>query len=57
LPEVLYKQLLGVENDCNDGVHQAIIADETMLTIYNDGTYKNNLNQNRCNKYVLILPG
>ena len=43
-----YKRLLGVDNNSNDEVHQTIIADETMLTIYNDGTYKNNLNQNIC---------
>ena len=42
------KRLLGVDNNSNDEVHQTIIADETMLTIYNDGTYKNNLNQNIC---------
>lgn len=27
-------------------MHQTIIAEETMLTIYNDGTVKNNQNQN-----------
>lgn len=41
-----YKQLLGVDNDSNDEIHQAIISEETMLTIYNDGTKKNNLNKN-----------
>lgn len=43
-----YKQLLGVDNLSNDEVHQTIIGDETMLTIYNDRTNKNNLNQNIC---------
>ena len=43
-----YKQLLGVENNSNDETHQFIIAEETMLTIYNDGTVKNNQNQNIC---------
>lgn len=43
-----YKQLLEVDNSSNDEVHQVIIAEETMLTIYNDGTEKNNLNQNMC---------
>lgn len=43
-----YKQLLEVDNESNDEIHQAIISDETMLTIYNDGTHKNNLNQNIC---------
>ena len=32
-----YKSLLNVEHDDGDAVHQAIIAEETMLTIYNDG--------------------
>lgn len=41
-----YKEFLGVDNGSNDNVHQTIIAEETMLTIYNDGTKKNNLNQN-----------
>lgn len=43
-----YKQLLGVDNASNDEVHQTIIDEETMLTIYNDGSEKNNLNQNIC---------
>ena len=43
-----YKQLLGVENNSNDETHQFIIAEEIMLTIYNDGTVKNNQNQNIC---------
>lgn len=43
-----YKLFLGTENDSNDTVHQTILAEETMLTIYNDGTIKNNENQNIC---------
>lgn len=43
-----YKDFLGIDNDSNDPIHQTIIAEETMLTIYNDGTTKNNLNQNIC---------
>ena len=43
-----YKLLLSAENDSNDSVHQTIIGEETMLTIYNDGTIKNNNNQNIC---------
>ncbi len=42
----LYKNLLGIDNGSDDEVHQVIIAEETMLTIYNDGTEKNNKNQN-----------
>lgn len=33
-----YKWLLGVENGSNDEVHQFIIAEETALTVFNDGT-------------------
>jgi len=43
-----YKALLGIENGSNDEVHQTLIAEETMLTIYNDGSAKNNNNQNIC---------
>lgn len=41
-----YKQLLGIDNGSNDEVHQTLICEETQLTIYNDGSYKNNNNQN-----------
>ncbi len=43
-----YKKLLEVDNGSTDKVHQTIIAEETMLTVYNDGTVRNNLNQNIC---------
>lgn len=43
-----YKELLGIYNGSNDSVHQTIIDQETMLTIYNDGSTKNNVNQNIC---------
>lgn len=43
-----YKQLLGIEDSCCDPVHQTLIAAEPMLTIYNDGTEKNNQNRNMC---------
>lgn len=43
-----YKFLLEVQNESSDEVHQTIISEETMLTIYNDGTLKNNDNQNVC---------
>ncbi len=43
-----YKTLLGIDNNSNDTIHQTMIAEETMLTIYNDGTIKNNENQNMC---------
>ena len=32
-----YKALLGIENNSNDPVHQFLITEETMLTVYNDG--------------------
>lgn len=41
-----YKRLLGIENGSNDEIHQTLIGEETLLTIYNDGTNKNNNNQN-----------
>jgi predicted enzyme related to lactoylglutathione lyase len=43
-----YKLLLETDNGSNDAVHQTILAEETMLTIYNDGTIKNDKNQNIC---------
>ncbi len=43
-----YKVLLEVENSSNDAIHQTIIGQETMLTIYDDGSVKNNKNQNMC---------
>lgn len=41
-----YKRLFEVENNSNNEIHQAIISEETMLTIWNDGSVKNNNNQN-----------
>ena len=38
-----YKQLLGVDNKSEDDVHQTILSEEPMLTVYNDGTAENNL--------------
>ena len=43
-----YRQLLEIESDNNDETHQFILSEGTTLTIYNDGTVKNNLNQNIC---------
>ena len=43
-----YKTFLGIDNGSNDEVHQTLIAEETMLTIYNDNSVKNNNNQNIC---------
>ena len=41
-----YKQLLDIDNGSNDKTHQVLICEETQFTIYNDGSYKNNNNQN-----------
>ena len=43
-----YKQLLGVENGSDDEFQQFIITEGTALTISNDGTVRNNRNQNMC---------
>ena len=43
-----YKKLLEIENNSQDETHQFIISEGTTLTIYNDGTVKNNQNQNIC---------
>ncbi len=43
-----YRQLLGVEETSGDETHQFVLAEETALTVYNDGTDKNNQNQNIC---------
>ncbi|MDE6419898.1 MAG: VOC family protein [Lachnospiraceae bacterium] len=43
-----YKQLLEIDNQSEDEVHQVLISEETMLTVYNDGSIKNNANQNIC---------
>lgn len=43
-----YKQLLGIDNGSDDAVHQFLITEGTMLTIYNDGSVKNDQNQNIC---------
>ena len=43
-----YKKLFGQVNDNQDEVHQTIIEEEVTLTVYNDGTYKDNQNRNIC---------
>ena len=43
-----YKALLETDNNSNDTVHQTIIAEETMLTIFNDGQNWEYINQNMC---------
>ena len=43
-----YKQLFDIDDENNDETHQFILTEGTTLTIYNDGTVKNNQNQNIC---------
>ena len=39
-----YKELFEIENDSEDETHQFLISEETTLTVYNDGSIKNNQN-------------
>lgn len=41
-----YKELLEIENGSEDETHQFLISEGTTLTVYNDGSIKNNQNQN-----------
>ena len=43
-----YKSLLETDNGSDDAVHQTILAEETMLTIYNDGRQGGCAGQNMC---------
>lgn len=43
-----YGRLLGLADAGGDDVHRTLLAEETMLTVYNDGSPKNNQNQNIC---------
>lgn len=43
-----YKALLETDNGSDDEVHQTIIAEETMLTVTNDGSVEKNDNRNMC---------
>ena len=43
-----YRRLLGVEETSGDETHPFVLAEETSLTVYHDGTVKNNQNQNIC---------
>ncbi len=37
-----------MEENSSDETHQFVLVGETALTVYNDGTEKNNQNQNIC---------
>lgn len=41
-----YKWLLNVPDGNGDEIHQTVIAEETMLTVFNDGSLKRNDNRN-----------
>ena len=41
-----YRELFGIAGKEEDPVHQVILSQGTGLTVYNDGTNKNNQNQN-----------
>ena len=43
---IFIKSLLEIDNGGNDDTHQFIISEGTTLTVYNDGTEKNNQNRN-----------
>lgn len=43
-----YKTILNTTSDGDDEIHQEILTKGAALTIYNDGTKKNNNNQNIC---------
>lgn len=43
-----YKELFEIDNGSEDETHQFLITEETTLTVYNDGSMKNNQNQNIC---------
>lgn len=43
-----YRKLFGQEQNNQDEIHQTIIDEGVAITIYNDGTHKNNQNQNIC---------
>ena len=43
-----YRKLLGVKESSSDEIHQFVLTEETAQTVYNDGTDKNNQNQNIC---------
>jgi hypothetical protein len=52
---IFYKQLLGIDNNSNDEIHQFIISEGTTLSVYNDGTEKNNQNQSTAYVVLFIL--
>ena len=41
-----YRKLLHIEEENKDEVHQVITGDQVVITVYNDGSVKNNQNNN-----------
>lgn len=41
-----YRNILGIESEDKDEVHQSITMKPVVMTVYNDGTKKNNQNHN-----------
>lgn len=41
-----YRKVLKISTECDDAVHQFLLAEGTALTVYNNGAVKNNQNQN-----------
>ncbi len=41
-----YRKILNISGDCTDEVHQFILTEGTVLSVYNNGEVKNNQNQN-----------
>lgn len=41
-----YRRLLHIEEESEDEVHQLITGGQVSITVYNDGTVKNNQNKN-----------
>jgi nucleoside 2-deoxyribosyltransferase len=43
-----YRTILGIGDSCTDTVHQTLLSEETMLTVYNDGTRREASNNSMC---------
>ncbi len=43
-----YRELLGIAGTGDDPVHQTLLAEETMLTVYNDGSPRGRQDGNIC---------
>ncbi len=48
-----YKKVLKTTSYSEDEIHQALMVKGISLTIYNDGTMKNNSNQNMCISFTV----